>query len=77
MEIRQSLQYATLIIIAAEGCHIAFRARGRALQPSSQSGLPLWQDNIFIPLARSASDASDHFCILEDRAVEVGARITI
>ena len=32
---------------------------------------------LFIPMARSASDASDHFCIPEDRAVEVGARITI
>ena len=50
---------------------------GAPLQPSSQSGLPLWQDHIFITLARSASDVSDHFCIPEDRAVEVGARITI
>jgi KUP system potassium uptake protein len=49
----------------------------RALQLSSQSGLPLWQDYIFIPMARSASDVSNHFCIPEDRAVEVGARITI
>jgi KUP system potassium uptake protein len=49
----------------------------RALQPSAQSGLPLWQDYIFIPMARSASDVSDQFCIPEDQAVEVGARITI
>lgn len=49
----------------------------RALQPSAQSGLPLWQDYIFIPLARSASDVTDQFCIPEDRAVEVGSRITI
>ena len=49
----------------------------RALQPSAHSGLPLWQDYIFISLARSASDVSDHFCIPEDRAVEVGARIVI
>jgi KUP system potassium uptake protein len=49
----------------------------RALQPSAQAGLPLWQDYIFIPMARSASDVSDQFCIPEDQAVEVGARITI
>jgi KUP system potassium uptake protein len=49
----------------------------RALQASANSGLPLWQDYLFIPLARSASDVSDQFCIPEDRAVEVGARITI
>lgn len=49
----------------------------RALVASATSGLPLWQDHIFISLARSASDASAHFCIPEDRAVEVGERIAI
>ncbi|MEE1613415.1 potassium transporter Kup [Microvirga sp. CF3016] len=49
----------------------------RALQASAHAGLPLWQDYIFIPLARSASDISDQFCIPGDRAVEVGSRITI
>jgi KUP system potassium uptake protein len=49
----------------------------RALQASADSGLPLWQDYLFIPLARSASDVSDQFCIPEDQAVEVGARVTI
>jgi KUP system potassium uptake protein len=49
----------------------------RALLPSRHAGLPLWQDYIFIPLARSASDVSDQFCIPEDQAVEVGSRITI
>jgi KUP system potassium uptake protein len=49
----------------------------RALRPSAHSGLPLWQDYLFISLARSASDVTNHFCIPEDRAVEVGARTTI
>ncbi len=49
----------------------------RALQASATSGLPLWQDYLFIPLARSASDVTDQFCIPEDQAVEVGSRITI
>ncbi|MCB8822861.1 potassium transporter Kup [Microvirga rosea] len=49
----------------------------RALQASAQSGMPLWQDYLFIPMARSASDVSDQFCIPEDQAVEVGARVTI
>ena len=56
---------------------VSFFLSRRALQASAHSGLPLWQDYIFIALARSASDASDHFCIPEDRAVEVGTRITI
>jgi KUP system potassium uptake protein len=49
----------------------------RALHASRNTGLPLWQDYLFIPMARAASDVSDQFCIPEDRAVEVGARITI
>ena len=49
----------------------------RALQPLAQAGLQLRQDYIFIPMARSASDVSDQFCIPEDQTVEVGARITI
>ena len=49
----------------------------RALQASSTAGLPLWQDYLFIPMARSASDVTDQFCIPEDKAVEVGSRITI
>ncbi|KAA2236270.1 potassium transporter Kup [Salinarimonas soli] len=56
---------------------VSFFLSRRALVASAHSGLPLWQDYIFIPLARSASDVSDHFCIPEDRAVEVGSRIVI
>lgn len=56
---------------------VSFFLSRRALQASAQTGLPLWQDYLFIPLARSASDATDQFCIPEDQAVEVGARITI
>ncbi|MPR12326.1 hypothetical protein FS320_35745 [Microvirga tunisiensis] len=56
---------------------VSFFLSRRALQASAQSGLPLWQDYIVIPMARSASDVSDQFCIPEDQAVEVGARITI
>jgi KUP system potassium uptake protein len=67
---------------ALEAAHVdladaSFFLSRRALQASAQAGLPLWQDYIFIPLARSASDITDQFCIPEDRAVEVGSRVTI
>ena len=55
----------------------SFYLSRRALRASPHSGLPLWQDYLFIPLARAAGDVSDQFCIPENRAVEVGARITI
>jgi KUP system potassium uptake protein len=57
--------------------NISFFLSRRALRPSAHSGLPLWQDHLFINLARSASDVSNHFCIPEDRAVEVGAQVVI
>ena len=56
---------------------VSFFLSRRVLVASAESGLPLWQDHVYIALARAASDASDHFSIPEDRAVEVGARITI
>jgi KUP system potassium uptake protein len=49
----------------------------RALKPSATSGMPQWQDRIFIWLARSASDATDFFQIPTGRVVEVGTQVTI
>jgi KUP system potassium uptake protein len=49
----------------------------RALKPSPQSGMPAWQDHLFIWLARSASDATDFFQIPTGRVVEVGTQVTV
>ena len=49
----------------------------RALKPSAHSGMPLWQDRIFIGLAKSASDATDFFQIPTGRVVEVGTQVTV
>ncbi|MDP1907823.1 MAG: KUP/HAK/KT family potassium transporter, partial [Hyphomicrobium sp.] len=49
----------------------------RTLRPSSQSGMPGWQDRLFIALARSASDATDFFQIPTGRVVEVGTQVTV
>jgi KUP system potassium uptake protein len=49
----------------------------RTLRPSAQSGMPLWQDHVFIALARSANDATDYFQIPTGRVVEVGTQVTI
>jgi KUP system potassium uptake protein len=49
----------------------------RALKPSVHSGMPRWQDRLFIGLAKSASDASDFFRIPTGRVVEVGTQVTI
>ncbi|MEX0841419.1 MAG: potassium transporter Kup [Xanthobacteraceae bacterium] len=49
----------------------------RALKPSAHSGMPRWQDRLFIGLARSASDATEFFQIPTGRVVEVGTQVTI
>jgi KUP system potassium uptake protein len=49
----------------------------RTLRPSPQSGMPSWQDHLFIWLARSASDATDFFQIPTGRVVEVGTQVTV
>jgi KUP system potassium uptake protein len=49
----------------------------RALKPSPSSGMPGWQDHLFIGLAKSASDATDFFQIPTGRVVEVGTQVTV
>jgi KUP system potassium uptake protein len=49
----------------------------RALKPSATSGMPIWQDRLFIGLAKSASDATDFFQIPTGRVVEVGTQVTV
>jgi len=49
----------------------------RALKPAAHSGMPRWQDHLFIALSRSANDATDYYQIPTGRVVEVGTQITI
>jgi KUP system potassium uptake protein len=44
---------------------------------SSVSGMPVWQDRLFILLANNASDATEYFRIPTDRVVEIGAQVTV
>jgi KUP system potassium uptake protein len=49
----------------------------RSIRPAAHSGMPLWQDRLFIFLAKSASDATDFFQIPTGRVVEVGTQVTV
>jgi KUP system potassium uptake protein len=49
----------------------------RSLKPAAQSGMPRWQDRLFIKLARAANDATDYFQIPTGRVVEVGTQVTV
>ena len=49
----------------------------RALKPAAHSGMPRWQDHLFIALSRSSNDATDYFQIPTGRVVEVGTQVTV
>ncbi|MHB9478562.1 potassium transporter Kup [Mesorhizobium sp. W016] len=49
----------------------------RSLKASPNSGMPVWQDKLFIGLARSAADATEYFQIPTGRVVEIGTQVAI
>ncbi|WP_332680541.1 potassium transporter Kup [Bosea sp. (in: a-proteobacteria)] len=49
----------------------------RSIKASPQSGMPVWQDNLFIGLTKSATDATNFFQIPTGRVVEVGTQVTV
>jgi KUP system potassium uptake protein len=49
----------------------------RSIVPSEKSGMPLWQDHLFIFLARNATNATDFFHIPSGRAVELGNQVMV
>ena len=49
----------------------------RTLRPAAKSGMPRWQDRLFIALTRSANDATDYFQIPTGRVVEIGTQVTV
>ncbi len=49
----------------------------RSLVPNAQSGMPLWQDKLFIFLMKNAANPTDFFKIPPGRVVELGAQVTV
>jgi KUP system potassium uptake protein len=49
----------------------------RTLRRARDSGMPRWQDKLFIGLARTANDATDYFQIPTGRVVEIGTQVTV
>ncbi|MBT9368895.1 potassium transporter Kup [Rhizobium sp. CSW-27] len=49
----------------------------RKLVPDAESGMPMWQDRLFIALANAASDPSDYFHLPANRVVELGSHVII
>ncbi len=49
----------------------------RSVRPDPRSGMPAWQDRLFILLARNADDASSYFQLPTDRVVEIGTQVAV
>ena len=49
----------------------------RKLVPDAQSGMPEWQDRLFIAMANAAIDPSDYFRLPTNRVVELGSHVII
>jgi KUP system potassium uptake protein len=49
----------------------------RSVVPSAQSGMPLWQDKIYIFLMRNAANPTDFYKIPPGRVVEMGTQVTV
>jgi KUP system potassium uptake protein len=49
----------------------------RSLKPSANSGMPHWQDLLFIAMAKQAASAPDFFNLPSDRVVELGAQMKV
>ncbi len=49
----------------------------RSVVASATSGMPMWQDKIFIFLVRNAANPTDFFSIPPGRVVELGAQVTV
>ena len=49
----------------------------RSIGPSANSGMPLWQDKLFIFLMKNSANPTDFFKIPPGRVVELGAQVTV
>jgi KUP system potassium uptake protein len=49
----------------------------RTLKTAPNSGMPLWQDKLFIAMTKQAASAPDFFNLPSDRVVELGAQMKV
>lgn len=60
-----------------EGRKTSFFLGRRKLVASSDVGMPLWQDRLFILMSRFAADPSDFYHLPRDRVVELGSQVAV
>ncbi|TPE53196.1 potassium transporter Kup [Amaricoccus solimangrovi] len=55
----------------------SFFLNRRSFKPSRHSGMPLWQDRLFITLTKAASDATSFYSLPSNRVLELGQQFVI
>ncbi|MCA3562704.1 MAG: potassium transporter Kup [Aestuariivirga sp.] len=73
---------ATLLAIPKDKMSFAmmdtsFFLSRRSVRASKYQGMPVWQDKLFIMMARNANDASTYFRLRPGRVIEVGSQVTV
>ena len=71
-----------LAVARKQGWHFdimstSFFLSRRSVRPDPRSGMPKWQDGLYIFLAHNADDASSYFQLPTDRVVEIGTQVTV
>jgi KUP system potassium uptake protein len=71
-----------LAVARKQGWHFdimttSFFLSRRSVRPDPRSGMPTWQDRLYIFLAHNADDASSYFQLPTDRVVEIGTQVTV
>ena len=55
----------------------SFFLNRRSFRPARNSGLPVWQERLFIAMTKSAADATDFYRLPSNRVVEMGQQLAI
>ena len=75
--VSQSLAYLRKTGFKFDIMSTSFYLGRRKLVPDAASGMPMWQDRLFIALANAATDPSDYFHLPANRVVELGSHVII
>ena len=76
-DVKKSMEFFGKLGFKFDIMSTSFFLSRRSIKPSPQSGMPVWQDNLFIGLTKSATDATSFFQIPTGRVVEVGTQVTV
>ena len=49
----------------------------RSLKTAPNSGMPQWQDRLYVAMSKQAANAPDFFHLPSDRVVELGAQLKV